>query len=1172
MLLPKHLQIRSYCNPRPALACLLLTVTCITASTTTSASTSTSTSTTATTAPAKPIDFARDVKPIITQHCIKCHGPKKQKGKLRLDQRDALLRGGDSGEPAVLIGKSKESYLIKLVTEAVEDEVMPPKGKSLTDQQVATLRKWIDQGAMWPGQMKTGPAPAIDNKILDHWSFKPVTKPEVPKRTPSKQWTKKPNSSIDNFILARLHKAGLDPSPQADRRTLIRRASFIMLGLPPTPKQVQAFINDEATTSQAFERLVDRLLANKHYGERWARHWLDIARFAETNGFETNTPRPNAWRYRDYVIQAFNQDKPYDNFVKEQLAGDQLGAGVATSFIVGGPYDVVKSPDINLTLMQRNDELHDMINATSTAFLGLTVACARCHNHKFDPITQTDYYAFQAVFAGVKHGDRPIQTARTAETKKQIETLQKENNAHRAALKEFPPSPPHTTVHHTVIMDDESTGQVPGVEHLAEKKGMGANPPGAQRGRANDPGDVSRLPNISGGKYTYWEGKPNIDLIAYRPAVKGKFRVWASWGCGWHTHQTKTPYIFDLDGDPKTRNDQRLIATIDQQAFGDGTKDLVSKPLWSGFRDIGVHDFNEKSCIIIRAGATSNPVTADVMILQSESSIKKQSNPSSTQLATRPFRHPRLESAVNAKQNIETFSPTTAKYIKFNIFATNSAEPCIDEVEIYTTATASPNAKPRNVALRSAGAKTTSSGNYKGNPKHKLEHINDGQYGNSRSWISNTAGKGWVMFELKEAATIDRIVWARDRTEKYKDRLATNFRIEVANQINGKPGTWQTIASSVGRLPAGMDVETAPVYRFAGLSKTQAAKALQHHKSIETNKAKITALSKPATAYAGNFSQPGPTHRLFRGDPLAKREVVAPAAVLSLGGNLQLKADAKQTDRRAALANWIANKKNPLTARVMVNRIWMHHFGTGLVTTPSDFGHMGTKPSHPQLLDWLAAEFMQHGWSIKHIQKLILTSHTWQQQSFPQLEASKIDADSRLLWRFPPRRLAAEPIRDATLAVTGSLNTSTGGPGFNIFKPNSNYVRFYEPKETFGPAEWRRMIYMYKVRMEQDATFGVFDCPDAGQTIAKRARSTTALQALNLLNSSFMLQQSALLAKRLQDEAKDQPAQIKLAFSLAFSRSPEPDELHQSLQLINTHGLDAFCRALLNTNEFLFIQ
>jgi len=899
------------------------------------------------------VDYVRDIQPILVQHCVKCHGIDKDRGGLRLQTRDLILAGGDSG--AIIVpGKSGESLLIQRVAHPDKRERMPKDAAPLSPEQFALLKNWIDQGA-------TGPTSKIDDGKKSHWAFQPVQKRPLPS-VHNKAW---PRNPIDAFILAGLERAKLAPSKEADRATLIRRLKIDLLGLPPTPEETDAFTKD--ADPLAYEKLVDKYLASPHFGERWARHWLDAVRFAESDGFETNQPRANAWPYRDYVIRAFNDDKPYDRFILEQIAGDQLGVDVATGFLVGGAYDRVKSPDINLTLMQRGDELHDMINTTGATFLGLTVGCARCHNHKFDPISQLDYYGMRAVFAGVQHGERPIASS-------------------------------------------------------------------------TDPARAERAKDL-----------------------------------------------------------RRQLADLDRAL-------LAAEP---------IADPNAKS----------------------------------------PRRAP-----VSALRNIERFEPTMAKFVRFTILATNSVEPCIDELEIFAAIK-----EPTNVAL---GAKLTSSGNYPNSVIHKLKHINDGKYGNSHSWISNSVGAGWVQFELAKSETIERIEWARDREGKFADRLALKYRIEVALE----PGAWRTVVSSDDRAPQGTKPNAGPL-----------AKLLAQRADLERE---LRALEPTATAYVGRFGPPEPTHRLHRGDPMQKREAVAPTALSHFGGKLAFLPSPlgrgaggegkspSDAERRMALAKWIADPKHPLTARVLVNRLWHHHFGDGIVSTPSDFGLNGGKPSHPELLDWLANEFTSspNPWSMKRIHRLIVLSSTYRQSSIANPAGLAQDAGTRLLWRYPPRRLEAEPLRDAYLFVSGKLDLRMGGPGFDLFEPNTNYVKVYNPKKDFGPAEWRRMIYQSKWRMQLDDVFGSFDCPDAGQIAPKRNVSTTPLQALNLMNSRFVLQQAKFFAERVEREAVGDEAQVARAFRLAFQREPSANEQMAALRLMREHGLSALCRALFNANEFLFVD
>jgi len=894
------------------------------------------------------VDFVRDVQPLFKAHCSSCHGEKQLSG-LRLDAKAAAFKGGESNGVVIVPGKAKESVLIRLVRGDDKDQRMPPEGDPLTAAQVDLLIRWIDEGANWPDGVDT-----VENR-LDHWSFQPL------RQFPS-------GLDADHFIRAELQKSGLALSTPADRRTLIRRLSLVLHGLAPTPEEVDAFAADPDPA--AFEKLVDRLLASPRYGERWARHWLDVIAFGETHGFEVNTPRENAWPYRDYVIQAFNADTPYPRFIKEQLAGDALGVDAATGFIVAAaallPGQTGK--DEESILKARQDELNDMVAGAGGAFLGLTLHCARCHDHKFDPVTQVDYYSLQAIFAGVRHGERPLSTQASEE-------------------------------------------QIRERNQLNERQ-------------------------------------------------------------AWLAHEL-----------------------------------AILEPL--------------------------------------------------SQLGESPA----LRTSVSARRNVEHVAPVETHKVRFTVLATidgNRHEPCIDELEIFST-------DGRNVALASAGAKPEASGSYD-NPKHRLKHINDGRYGNDRSWISSQRGGGWVSIEFAKPETIDSIVWGRDRNEKYADRLPLDYRLEA--QMTD--GSWRMIAGGADRAAPGKPAEVSA--RRERQSDDDRARATRLQSELNEIERRLPALSEEQVVYAGRFEPAATSYRLHRGEAMQKREPVPPAAVQAITPALSLSNETPEQARRLAFADWLGDPQNPLVARVLVNRLWQHHFGEGLVSTPNDFGRNGAKPSHPELLDWLAGEFIRSGWSIKHMQKLIVMSACWQQSSQPTADGLAKDAQSRLLWRFPPRRLEGETLRDNMLAAAGSLDLRMGGPGFSVFAANSNYVRLYNPKKDYGPAEWRRAIYMTKVRVAQDATFGAFDCPDAGQPQPKRPRSTTPLQALNLFNAPFVLQQADILAQRIQREAGDARAnQVRQAFRLVVQRDPDAEESRACEALAREHGLTALCRALLNSNEFLFL-
>jgi Protein of unknown function (DUF1553)/Protein of unknown function (DUF1549)/Planctomycete cytochrome C len=1083
---------------------------------------------------AEDVDYLNDVKPLLKTKCFACHGVFKQEANLRLDSGAAILRGGDSG--SAISSDAPDASLVLQRVAARDDTRMPPEGEHLTNRQIDVLREWIARGAVVPdGETSL-------NDPREHWSFQPLSKiPEDAK------------PSIDYWIDRKLNAKSISRNPPADRSTLIRRLYLDMLGLPPSPEQISEFNNQSDPDS--YLRLVDTVLASPRYGERWAQHWLDVVRYADTHGFEVNTPRPNAWPYRNYVIDSFNSDKSYDQFIFEQIAGDTVGQDAATGFLVTAPVLLpgqIGADDVSKRLA-RQDALADMLSNSSSVLLGLSLGCARCHDHKFDPLTQRDYYSFQAFLAGVEYEDRPTTDPELDSRKTQAEKLQSQANALRASLRTYEPL---ASKRHTIMIDDEDADRV---TTLKVKNGHGANPEGTQRGYRDDAGDKDRLPNVGRGRYTWWTNVPNEDVFTYDPKVSGNHRVFLSWGVhgsGVHTHDAR--YVLDLDGSLETKSDQTEIARIDQYYFAYQDQGVTEQtPLWSGFFDAGVHAFQPSSRIVLRGGETETGITADVIVLQSDESPTQSANPSAIVL--------KLRGPVDYALNVDRFEPIQAKYVRFVSLETvdsNRHEPCIDELEVF-----SPSNPSINIALANNGTKPTSSGNYSDPISHKLWHINDGLYGNSQSWISNEPGRGWVQLEFRDVVEIDTVVWGRDRQGKFRDRLATRYRIDVALE----PEQWTTVATSDDRGPIGSPYEIATA--LVRNSSLEIPELRETTAQIESLEKQADVLRQPKMVFAGRFREPDATYILNRGDAEQPVELVAPALPEFLCGakSVALPNDTREPDRRIALARAITSNENALTARVMVNRIWQHHFGIGLVETSNDFGLNGTPPSNPELLDWLAAELIRNDWSIKAIQRLILTSDTYQQSNAINAAGYKLDGDCRLLWRFPARRIEAEGVRDCMLHVAGQLNLSSGEQGFDFFKSRGGLDGF-PPVSKFGPEGHRRMIYSHKVRMEPVPVFGAFDCPDAGQSIARRTLSTTAIQALNLFNSEFSVELSSAFADHVRRNSGDSSSdQIKQAFLLAFGREPTTDEITESQSLVTQHDLALLCRVLINSNEFLFL-
>ncbi len=506
-------------------------------------------------------------------------------------------------------------------------------------------------------------------------------------------------------------------------------------------------------------------------------------------------------------------------------------------------------------------------------------------------------------------------------------------------------------------------------------------------------------------------------------------------------------------------------------------------------------------------------------------------------------------------RNVERFEPADARFVRFNITATSDGtEPCLDELEVWSS-----EPEPRNVALAELGGQPSASSAYPGADIHRVEHLNDGRIGNGRSWISAQQGQGWAQVELPAATKIDRVVWGRDREGKFRDRTPLCYSVEVATE----PDQWRIVAASADRMSAVQPGKSSPE------ESPERAGLVRRRDELRN---RLGLLGPTVSVYAGTFAESGPTFILRRGDPTQPLAAVSPAGVAAVRPPLNLPLDALESARRLALAGWIADPANPLPPRVMVNRAWHYHFGRGLVATPSDFGFNGGRPSHPELLDWLAGEYQANGGRLKPIHRLIVLSSTYRQSSRGDERAQAVDADNRSLWRFSPRRLEAEEIRDATLSVAGTLDLAMGGPGYTLWEPNTNYVVVFRPKADLGPDTFRRMVYQFKPRSQPDPTFGAFDCPDGGLVAPRRNASTTALQAFNLLNSRFILDQARSFADRLTREAGSDPdEQADRAFRLAFGREPTAAERSRGATLIREHGTPALGRALFNANEFLFV-
>jgi len=744
---------------------------------------------------------------------------------------------------------------------------MPPDGDQLSSEEIESLVRWIDAEAPWPGSDDAEMAAARDER-LDHWAWQPVHLPPVPKTVSAFErlaGVEPARNDIDHFIRGSLSEEGLTPSPAADRRSLIRRLSFDLTGLPPSPAEIDAFIAD--TGPDAYEKLVDHLLASPRYGERWARHWLDVVHYGDTHGYDKDKPRPNAWPYRDYVIRSLNADKPYARFVEEQIAGDVLYGDTrdgheAIGFIAAGPWDFIGHREVPETKtdgkIARHLDRDDMVANTIGTFASVTVHCAQCHAHKFDPVSQEDYYSLQAVFAAIDRDD------------------------HR------------------------------------------------------------------------------------------------------------------FDADPSVaRQRQELTAS--------------------------------------RA----------------------------------------------------THAATLAS---INTAIAKAAGPRLAEIDAAIAALPESDANPVN-----------------------------------KESSSDTSGERKALSEERAAL------------------LAAHTTPEQAASLAAATADIQEAEAAIGSLPP-----QTSVYAAASLVRN---------------------------------GEPRTIHLLSRGNVLAPTREVRPGSLSLIEGlesRFELPADHAEGDRRAALAHWLTNPENPLIWRSLVNRVWHYHFGRGIVDTPGDLGRMGGEPSHPALLDWLAAEFRDSGGSLKALHRLIVTSATYRQVSTIREDAGAIDADNRLLWRQNRRRLEAEAIRDAVLATAGTLDLTMGGPGWQDFvieHPEHSPHYRYDLADHADPATWRRGVYRFIVRSQTQPFMTCLDCADPSMRVGRRNEGVSALQALALLNNGFVLVQAERFAQRVQAEAGDSlGAQVTRAFELAIGREPDAVERDALIELAQAHGLANTCRTILNLNEFAYVD
>jgi hypothetical protein len=951
--------------------------------------------------------FESKVRPVLVKHCYECHSQaarknKKLKGGLLLDSRDGLRKGGDSG-PAIVPGYARESLLLRALRH--ESTKMPPKGK-LSDTVIADVAKWIDLGAPDPrdGSVLPGKRLIDIETARKSWAFRPLASVQPPS-VKNASWARTP---IDRFILASLEAKGLSPARPLDREKLLRRATFDLTGLPPTPAEIDDFGKDDSPG--AYEKRIDRMLQSERYGERWARHWLDVARFAESGGYEFDGDRPGAYQYRDFVIKALNRDMPYDEFVRLQLAGDHLEPGnllatAATGFLVAGPYPGQTTAKTLEPI--RYDHLDDMISTVGTAFLGLTVGCARCHEHKYDPIPQQDYYH---LIASLSRTD--------------------------SAQLRLDPTPEHTRRLKAAF--DKEHGPVLAALSRFEKE---------------------ELP----GRLTKW-------------LVTEKARSLPQW-------LILDPVI--AAGPPPFKKQS------------DGSLRIVSS---GDTLTLVAHTF-QQDITAFRLDALPDP------------SLPKQGP---GRAADGSFRLT-AASMTAASLPVPGKPPRTIP-VKFR-----SGLPF-----------AGPAGKPQSVILT-----TEAPINIEGGTILTLT-------------LTFAKGQSLGRFRLALSAASSPKLTGEARLQHGREVLAVMDA--QGGQADGKHRA-----------------QLLRWFREVDSRTNEVLTAVEKHALLEPKPTLVP-------VFAATSGRGGDVHYLIRGETERKNGVARTGFLQVLtntpeGDSHWTKANAgtkaAPISPRISLANWITDSKHGaghLLARVMVNRIWQHHFGKGLVRTPNDFGAQGESPTHPELLDWLASELIRGDWKLKPLHKLIMSSAVYQ-QSGTNASGSKLDPKNLLWSRVPTRRLDAESIRDALLVVGGQLDTTMYGPG------------------TLDENSARRSVYLTVKRSQLVPLLQAFDAPEGITGMGERLTTTATTQALAMMNSALVRQSAERLAKRIVKDKTDGPAvAIERAYLLALGRRPTPGERDRMLGFIARltsesqasrtpdQALADFCQVLLCLNEFIYID
>lgn len=1053
--------------------------------------------------------FEKKIRPVLIEHCFECHSGESKESGLQVDSLAALLTGGERG-PAIVPGKPDESLLIQAVRH--DDTLQMPATRKLPQSVIEDLSQWVREGAVWPNSEPVAIVARLSvaermptDEERQFWAFLPPQRSAIPSVTDATDWARTP---IDHFVLQKLESQQLTPNSAADKRTLIRRVTLALIGVPPTPDEVQAFLADESR--QAFERVIDRLLASPLYGERWGRHWLDVARYGDSNGLDENLAYGNAWRYRDYVIDAFNADLPYDEFLREQLAGDLLPAStsketqlrrvVATGFLSLGAKMLAEDDPVKMEM----DIIDEQLDTLGKAVLGVTLGCARCHDHKFDPISAHDYYALAGIFKSTKTMDNFGVVARWQERPLALPEVIAERDRQQASADAIQVEIKQSVKTETDRISREGKTQIAAALLAADRQLRvdeslkEALPIAEDEQRHSAPETIPlEAENYARGNvlkdttnYGFGIGVlvnqgelPNFTEYDIEVQRSGLYQVDLRYAAA-----SARPTIIIMDGHPiKTDATSQVTGSWtpeSQKWFVEAVVSLSAGPHLVRLENAGPFPHIDKLCFALAVGQP--PTSAEAI---------------ATRLGPSPLRLANWGKFLAAQREVVD-GPFS---LWWQLRTTGTlAGVMSDKSPLVAKLLADP--RPESLA--------------------DLAHRYQSVYSEPES---------------VEVAALQTLLSGEAGPFTREEKDETGFSDAVVAELKGLRERKTAIEQAMPQLPEAMSVTE-------GIPQNLRIHLRGSHTSL--------------------------------GDEVARRmpRIFSRAEESSISTEIS---------GRLELARWLTQCDHPLTARVFVNRVWQAHFGEGLVRSPDNFGRLGELPTHPELIDWLSTEFVRNDWSIKALHRMILNSAVWQQSTDSNESAAAVDPENRLLWRMNRRRLEAEAIRDSLLAIGGDLDTTMRGS--LLPTENRKYVTSTANINVDVYNTPRRTVYLPIVRSALFDYLTAFDFGDPSSMSGQRDRTTVAPQALFLMNSELVAKESESLAKSLLAQRGDDAGRIANAFERFYSRPPTESEVASSIEFITTYetGLaskgiapeqlralawKAFCRAMMATNEFLYVN